>query len=191
MSRNDLEEQFLEQEPKLGDNKGRKGCREGGAKGTDCPRPWTKYLLDEGLDHTNTFSRYKGVFAGEKRKIPGNQKSLRKEGNVYCTSTSVGSCFLLSCFTVQYARVKGRGDVNSVIGWHWTAYWPRDCSGLRKQETTMPPFTLHFALPVKHSVRDAMVHTRSNEISGRTELSVRKARENYHPVCSGDRYGHA
>lgn len=26
--------------------------------------PWTKYLLEEGLDCTKTFSRYRGMFAG-------------------------------------------------------------------------------------------------------------------------------
>lgn len=65
MSRNDLEERPLQQEPKIGNAKGRKGWREGEGKGTDCSPPWAKYLLDEGLDQTKTFSRYKGVFAGE------------------------------------------------------------------------------------------------------------------------------
>lgn len=82
MGRNDLEERSLQHEPKLGDAEGRKGCREGGGKGADCSPPWTKYLLDEGLDHTKTFSRYKGVFAGEQKKIPGDQRGLGKEGNV-------------------------------------------------------------------------------------------------------------
>ena len=36
-----------------------------GGGGRDHPPPWTKYLLDEGLDHTKAFSRYRGMFAGE------------------------------------------------------------------------------------------------------------------------------
>lgn len=31
----------------------------------DQPPPWTKYLLEEGLDRTQAFSRYRGMFAGE------------------------------------------------------------------------------------------------------------------------------
>lgn len=69
MGRNELEERSLQQQEELniGGTKGRKGCRDRGeGKGKeDCAPPWTKYLLDEGLDHTKTFSRYRGVFAGE------------------------------------------------------------------------------------------------------------------------------
>lgn len=67
MGRNELEERSLQQQegPKIGGAKGRKGCREGGEGKEDCAPPWTKYLLDEGLDHTKEFSRYKGVLAGE------------------------------------------------------------------------------------------------------------------------------
>lgn len=30
------------------------------------PPPWTKYLLEEGIDRTKAFSRYRGMFAGGK-----------------------------------------------------------------------------------------------------------------------------
>lgn len=33
-------------------------------KTQDAPPPWTKYLLEEGLDRTKAFSRYRGMFAG-------------------------------------------------------------------------------------------------------------------------------
>lgn len=79
MGRNDLEERSLQQGLKIGDAKGGKGCpREVEGKGTDCPPPWTKYLLDEGLDSTKTFSRYKGVFAGEKGLLRWSERSGKR-----------------------------------------------------------------------------------------------------------------
>ena len=71
------------------------------------------------------------------------------------------SCFLV--FSVQCARVKGRGDVNSAVGEHRAAYRLSDRSGLRKEETTIPHYTLRFSLSVEHSVRDAMVHKRTKK----------------------------
>lgn len=40
------------------------GDNAGQGKTQDAPPPWTKYLLEEGLDRTKTFSRYRGMFAG-------------------------------------------------------------------------------------------------------------------------------
>eukprot|EP00752_Nemacystus_decipiens_P012095 g10722.t1 len=50
--------------PEGGGKGGGKGQAKGAAPG-DRPPPWTKYLLEEGLDRTKAFSRYKGMFADE------------------------------------------------------------------------------------------------------------------------------
>lgn len=77
MGRKDLEDRFPEQESRdknksdgLGRSSGggRKGDGKGLGKGEEQgerPPPWTKYLLEEGLDRTKAFSRYRGLFAGE------------------------------------------------------------------------------------------------------------------------------
>lgn len=39
--------------------------RVAGDEGREAP-PWTKYLLEEGLDRTEAFSKYKGVLEGVK-----------------------------------------------------------------------------------------------------------------------------
>lgn len=76
MGRNDLEDRFPEQESQDTDGTdglGRRpgGCRKDGGKGLgqrhkegERAPPWTKYLLEEGLDRTKAFSRYRGMFAG-------------------------------------------------------------------------------------------------------------------------------
>lgn len=77
MGRNELEDQSPDEEAKDSnrssgsrispDGRGKdggKGQAKGAAQG-DRPPPWTKYLLEEGLDRTKAFSRYRGMFAGE------------------------------------------------------------------------------------------------------------------------------
>ena len=77
MGRSELQDQSPDEEAKDSTKSGGlkrspEGRREDGAKrqakgaaqGDRLP-PWTKYLLEEGLDRTKAFSRYKGMFAGE------------------------------------------------------------------------------------------------------------------------------
>lgn len=78
MGRHDLEDRFPGQESndtdgKHGLNKKSGGPRKGdgkdqgkGKEQNERAPPWTKYLLEEGLDHTKTFSRYRGMFTGGK-----------------------------------------------------------------------------------------------------------------------------
>lgn len=54
----------LRRSPEGSGGDGRKGKVKGAAQGDRLP-PWTKYLLEEGLDRTKAFSRYRGMFAGE------------------------------------------------------------------------------------------------------------------------------
>lgn len=77
MGRNDLEDRSPEQASAASNRSGYAGKgargnnREGGggkASGRetgDRAPPWTKYLLEEGIDRTKEFSRYRGMFAGE------------------------------------------------------------------------------------------------------------------------------
>lgn len=77
MGRNELEDQILDQEVKDSnrsggsgkspEGSGKDGGKEqgkGAGQGDRLP-PWTKYLLEEGLDRTKAFSRYRGMFAGD------------------------------------------------------------------------------------------------------------------------------
>ncbi|CAM9348328.1 unnamed protein product [Ectocarpus sp. 12 AP-2014] len=90
MGRNDLEDRSPEQASAASNRSGYAGKeaggnnREGGggkASGRetgDRAPPWTKYLLEEGLDRTKEFSRYRGMFAeeqtGEDRLMRGLAK---------------------------------------------------------------------------------------------------------------------
>ncbi|CAM9571414.1 unnamed protein product, partial [Scytosiphon promiscuus] len=82
MDRNDLEDRSPERDAKGASRSGyqrvnaRDGSNEAGNKGAGKDggkelgidghtRPWTKYLLEEGLDRTEAFSRYRGMFADE------------------------------------------------------------------------------------------------------------------------------
>lgn len=81
MGRRDLEDRFPEQESRDKDRsdglrRSSGGGRKGDGKGLDKREeqgerapPWTKYLLEEGLDRTKAFSRYKGMFVGGKSRI--------------------------------------------------------------------------------------------------------------------------
>ncbi|CAM9430000.1 unnamed protein product, partial [Ectocarpus sp. 8 AP-2014] len=90
MGRNDLEDRSPDQASAASNRSGYAGkgaggnSREGGggkASGRetgDRAPPWTKYLLEEGLDRTKEFSRYRGMFAeeqtGEDRLMRGLAK---------------------------------------------------------------------------------------------------------------------
>lgn len=68
MGRNDLEEHPVERESKRNDaSRGHSANKEGEKGGEHLP-PWTKSLLEEGLDRTKAFSRYRGVLAGEESR---------------------------------------------------------------------------------------------------------------------------
>lgn len=77
MGRHDLEDQSPDEEAK-DDNRSSgsrrsphdsakddgKGKGKGAGQGDRLP-PWTKYLLEEGIDRTEAFSRYRGMLAGK------------------------------------------------------------------------------------------------------------------------------
>lgn len=62
MSRNDLSDPIYTDQGN-GANKG-KGPLGEAAGGGRAPPPWSKYLLDEGLDRTKTFEKYRGLLSG-------------------------------------------------------------------------------------------------------------------------------
>lgn len=67
MVRSDLNEGLLTQKvSKKRMASRRKGGKasDDGFKGGTAPPPWTAYLLEEGLDRTKAFSKYRGMFAG-------------------------------------------------------------------------------------------------------------------------------
>lgn len=85
MGRSELEDQSPEEEARDSNGgilrrsqygrgkEGGKGQGKGTRQGDRLP-PWTKYLLEDGLDRTKAFSRYRGMFAGEKRIEPCFQR---------------------------------------------------------------------------------------------------------------------
>lgn len=54
----------LKRRPEGRGEDGRNGKGKGEGQGERLP-PWTQYLLEEGLDRTKAFSRYRGMLAGE------------------------------------------------------------------------------------------------------------------------------
>ena len=62
-----------------GPSEGRALAREG-TKDQRAPPFWTKYLLEEGLDRTTTFAKYRGIFAGEKRSNKSSDKQICEAG---------------------------------------------------------------------------------------------------------------
>lgn len=62
MSRNDLSDPVYTDQ---GDSAKESKVLLGEAAGRGrAPPPWSKYLLDEGLDRTKTFEKYRGLFSG-------------------------------------------------------------------------------------------------------------------------------
>lgn len=100
MGRNDLEDRSPERNSKAAksdrttsrnrghgrEEAGNEGMAKGrgdGRGGEEHMRPWTKYLLEEGLDRTEAFSRYRGMFAGEAYRF-SNHARQRRRGKTLC-----------------------------------------------------------------------------------------------------------
>lgn len=80
MGRKDIVQPPLDTEESKKRNGARKDTSNTGVgnDGNPTTPPWTKYLLEEGLERTKAFSRYKGVFAGETVDMVG--KRIRGTG---------------------------------------------------------------------------------------------------------------